>query len=165
VKGQCGRRGVAVLQSEDSSIRGCLRGTVSRVATEGCRYELGDGYERVDDELLAYLRRCLTSVKGPVMQPEIRFLKRSALDGGLPRRDRANDGKTVSAHVVCRCLPTLDVSGALGADTVPCEYRWNTRAILMARLSTGIIAKIGQKWKFQQRGLKDQVFKSSGAAN
>ena len=32
---------------------------------------LGDGYERVDDELLAYLRRCLTGVKGPVMQPEI----------------------------------------------------------------------------------------------
>ncbi len=26
----------------------------------------------------------------------------------------------------------------------------------------GIIAKIGKKWKFQQRGLKDQVFKSSG---
>ena len=26
----------------------------------------------------------------------------------------------------------------------------------------GIIGKIGKKWKFQQRGLKDQVFKSSG---
>jgi len=48
-------------------------------------------------------------------------------------------------------------------DTVPCEYRWNTRAILMdPSEAQGIIAKIGQKWKFQQRGLKDQVFKSSG---
>jgi type IV secretion system protein VirB4 len=33
--------------------------------------KLGDGYERVDDQLLAYLRRCLTGIKGPVLQPEI----------------------------------------------------------------------------------------------
>jgi hypothetical protein len=26
----------------------------------------------------------------------------------------------------------------------------------------GVISKIGQKWKFQQRGLKDQVFKGKG---
>ena len=40
---------------------------------------------------------------------------------------------------------------------------WNTRAILMdPSEAQGIIGKIGKKWKFQQRGLKDQVFKSTG---
>jgi type IV secretion system protein TrbE len=48
-------------------------------------------------------------------------------------------------------------------DTIPCEYRWNTRAILMdPSEAQGVISKIGRKWKFQQRGLKDQVFKGKG---
>lgn len=61
-------------------------------------------------------------------------------------------------------FPRSTYPGALSVlDTVPCEYRWNTRAILMdPSEAQGIIAKIGKKWKFQQRGLKDQVFKSSG---
>ncbi len=61
-------------------------------------------------------------------------------------------------------FPRSTYPGALSAlDAIPCEYRWNTRAILMdPSEAQGVISKIGQKWKFQQRGLKDQVFKGKG---
>jgi type IV secretion system protein VirB4 len=61
-------------------------------------------------------------------------------------------------------FPRSTYPGALSVlDSIPCEYRWNTRAILLdPSEAQGVIAKIGKKWKFQQRGLKDQVFKSSG---
>jgi len=61
-------------------------------------------------------------------------------------------------------FPRSTYPGALSVlDTIPCEYRWNTRAILMdPSEAQGVISKIGQKWKFQQRGLKDQVFKGKG---
>jgi type IV secretion/conjugal transfer VirB4 family ATPase len=126
---------------------------------------LGDGYERVDDGLLAYLRRCLTGVKGPVMQPEIPvflndLLSMEDLRGGTEPLMGDRHLRTLSVDG----FPRSTYPGALSVlDTVPCEYRWNTRAILMdPSEAQGIIAKIGKKWKFQQRGLKDQVFKSSG---
>jgi len=129
--------------------------------------KLGDGYERVDDELLAYLRRCLTSVKGPVMQPEIPVFLNDLLSmedfrGG----DRANDGD--------RHLRTLSVD-AFHARRIPRSLGAGHRALRVSlehardldgpSEAQGIIAKIGQKWKFQQRGLKDQVFKSSGGGH
>ena len=48
--------------------------------------KLGDGYERVDDELLAYLRRCITGIKGPVMQPEIPVFLNDLLSMERPAR-------------------------------------------------------------------------------
>jgi hypothetical protein len=72
---------------------------------------LGDGYERVDDELLAYLRRCLTGRERPGHAAgDSGFSERSALDGGSPRWDRTNDGRPSPSHVVGRCLPALDLS-------------------------------------------------------
>jgi type IV secretion system protein VirB4 len=127
--------------------------------------KLGDGYERVDDELLGYFRRCLTGIKGPVMQPEIPVF----LNDLLAMEDLRGGTEPVMGDRHLRTLaldgfPRSTYPGALSVlDTIPCEYRWNTRAILLdPSEAQGVIAKIGKKWKFQQRGLKDQVFKSSG---
>ncbi len=127
--------------------------------------KLGDGYERVDDELLTYLRRCLTGIKGPVMQPEIPVF----LNDLLAMEDLRGGTEPMMGERHLRTLtldgfPRSTYPGALSVlDTIPCEYRWNTRAILLdPSEAQGVIAKIGKKWKFQQRGLKDQVFKSSG---
>jgi type IV secretion/conjugal transfer VirB4 family ATPase len=126
---------------------------------------LGDGYERVDDSLLAYLRRCLTGIKGPVLQPEIPVFLNDLLAmedfrGGMDTMMGDRHLRTLSVDA----FPRATYPGALSVlDTVPCEYRWNTRAILMDPADAqGTIAKIGKKWKFQQRGLKDQIFKSTG---
>lgn len=127
--------------------------------------KLGDGYERVEDELLAYLRRCLTGIKGPVMQPEIPVF----LNDLLSMEDLRGGTEPMMGDRHLRTLaldgfPRSTYPGALSVlDSIPCEYRWNTRAILLdPSEAQGVIAKIGKKWKFQQRGLKDQVFKSSG---
>lgn len=127
--------------------------------------DLGDGYQRVDDELLAYLRRCLTGIKGPVMQPEIPVFLNDLLAmedfrGGMEPMMGDRHLRTISVDG----FPRATYPGALSVlDTVPCEYRWHTRAILMdPSEAQGLIGKIGRKWKFQQRGIKDQIFKSGG---
>jgi type IV secretion system protein VirB4 len=127
--------------------------------------KLGDGYERVDDGLLSYLRRALTGIKGPVMQPEIPVF----LNDLLAMEDLRGGTEPMMGERHLRTLaldgfPRSTYPGALSVlDTISCEYRWNTRAILLdPSEAQGVIAKIGKKWKFQQRGLKDQVFKSSG---
>jgi type IV secretion system protein TrbE len=126
---------------------------------------LGGGFERVDDDLLAYLRRCLTGIKGPVLQPEIPVFLNDLLAmedfrGGMDTMMGDRHLRTLSVDG----FPRSTYPGALSVlDTIPCEYRWNTRAILMdPSEAQGVISKIGQKWKFQQRGLKDQVFKGKG---
>jgi len=50
-------------------------------------------------------------------------------------------------------FPRSTYPGALSVlDTVPCEYRWNTRAILMdPSEAQGIIAKIGRSGSFTAR--------------
>ena len=63
-------------------------------------------------------------------------------------------------------FPRSTWPGALSVlDTLACEYRWNTRIILMdPSEAQGIIEKTRKKWRFQTRGFKDQVFKSNGGA-
>ena len=127
---------------------------------------LGGGFERVEDELLAYLRRCLTGIRAPVLQPEIPVF----LNDLLAMEDFRGGMEPMMGDRYLRTLsvdgfPRSTYPGALSAiDTIPCEYRWNTSgAILMdPSEAQGVISKIGQKWKFQQRGLKDQVFKGKG---
>ena len=131
------------------------------------RTEQPGGFERVDDELLSYLRRCLTGIKGPVMHPEIPVFLNDMLAmedflGGM-------EPKLADRHVRVLSVdgfPRSTWPGALSVlDTVGCEYRWHTRIILMdSAEAEGIIEKTRRKWRFQTRGFKDQVFKSNGGA-
>ena len=106
------------------------------------------GYERVDDELLSYLRRCLTGVKGPVMLPEIPVFLNDLLAmedflGGMEPMMADRHLRTLSVDG----FPRSTCPGALSVlDTVACEYRWNTRIILMdTREAEAIIEKIAEE--------------------
>jgi type IV secretion/conjugal transfer VirB4 family ATPase len=125
------------------------------------------GFERVDDELLSYLRRCLTGVKGPVMLPEIPVFLNDMLAmedflGGMEPKLADRHLRVLSVDG----FPRSTWPGALSVlDTVACEYRWHTRIILMdTREAEAIIEKTRKKWRFQTRGFKDQIFKSNGGA-
>ena len=125
------------------------------------------GFERVDDELLSYLRRCLTGIKGPVMLPEIPVFLNDMLAmedflGGMEPKLADRHLRVLSVDG----FPRSTWPGALSVlDTVACEYRWHTRIILMdTREAEAIIEKTRKKWRFQTRGFKDQVFKSNGGA-
>jgi len=69
----------------------------------------------VDDELLAYLRRCLTSVKGPVMQPEIPVF----LNDLLSMEDLRGGTEPMMGD---RHLRTLSVDG-FPARRIPAHFR------------------------------------------
>ena len=136
---------------------------VSRLKT--VRTSLGDGFERVDDALLAHLRRCLTGLKGPVMQPEIPVFLNDLLAmeefvGGMEPMMGERHLRTLAVDG----FPRSTYPGALTVlDTIPCEYRWNSRAILMdPSEAETVIGKIRKKWKGQEQSLKDQAFKKAG---
>jgi type IV secretory pathway VirB4 component len=119
----------------------------------------------VDDALLAYLRRCLTGFKGPVMQPEIPVF----LNDLLAMEDFVGGMEPMLGERHLRTLavdgfPRSTYPGALSVlDTIPCEYRWNSRAILMdPSEAESVIGRIRKKWKGQEQSLKDQAFKKAG---
>jgi type IV secretion system protein VirB4 len=65
-------------------------------------------------------------------------------------------------------FPKASVPGILAAlDTLPIEYRWNTRAILMdPEEARSFLDKVRKKWRSKMRGLKDQIMQTqTGAVN
>ena len=52
-------------------------------------------------------------------------------------------------------------------DSLPMEYRWSTRAILLdPEEARGLLDKTRRKWRSRIRGLKDQILKTqNGAVN
>jgi type IV secretion system protein TrbE len=126
-------------------------------------------FVRVHDELLSYLRRSLTSLKGPVLLPEIPVFLNDLLAmedflGGMEPKMGDRHLRVLSIDG----FPRSSWPGALAVlDTISCEYRWHTRAILVDPAEAGgIISKVRKKWRFQTRGFKDQVLRSnSGATN
>ena len=62
----------------------------------------------------------------------------------------------------------LATAGVLGEiDSLPMEYRWSTRAILLdPEEARGLLDKTRKKWRSRIRGFKDQVLRTqSGAIN
>ena len=133
------------------------------------RSEEPGGFVRVDDELLAYLRRSLTGVKAPVALPDIPVFLNDMLSmddfvGGLEPKLGDRHVRVISIDG----FPRHSWPGALAVlDTVSCEYRWHTRAILIDPAEAqAIIEKTRKKWRFQMRGFKDQVMrKQDGPTN
>ena len=127
------------------------------------------GFRRVDDELLSYLRRCLTGEHFKVARPKIPvFLNdRLAADDFLGGIEPMLGDKHI-AVITVDAYPSYSWPGALAIlDTLPLEYRWSTRAILLdPPEALKLINKQRKKWRFQQRGLKDQLMQTeSGATN
>src|SRR5260370_7781216 len=59
-------------------------------------------------------------------------------------------------------FPKASVPGILAAlDTLPIEYRWNTRAILMdPEEARSLLGRVGKNWRCKLRGLQDQLMQT-----
>ena len=121
------------------------------------------------DELLRYVHRCVSWKDHPIRLPEFPVYLNDMLAtedfvGGLTPRI----GQKHLRVVAIDGFPKASVPGILAAlDTLPIEYRWNTRAILMdPEEARSFLDKVRKKWRSKTRGLKDQIMQTqTGAVN
>jgi type IV secretion/conjugal transfer VirB4 family ATPase len=123
------------------------------VTTEG-------GFSTTYDDLLSYIRRCVTGEDFPFIQPEIPVF----LHDQIACRDLCAGvapilGKKHMRVVAIDGFPHTSYPGMLAAlDTLPFEYRWNTRAILLdPEHAKGYLTKHLKKWRGAIRGFLDQL--------
>lgn len=127
------------------------------------------GNPLVHDELLRYVHRCVSWKDHPIRLPEFPVYLNDTLAtedfvGGLTPRI----GRKHLRVVAIDGFPKASVPGILAAlDTLPIEYRWNTRAILMdPEEARSFLDKVRKKWRSKMRGLKDQIMQTqTGAVN
>src|SRR6202166_3921660 len=127
------------------------------------------GNSVVHDELLRYVHRCVSWTDHPIRLPEFPVYLNDMLAtedfvGGLTPRI----GRKHLRVVAIDGFPKSSVPGILAAlDTLPIEYRWNTRAILMdPEEARSFLDKVRKKWRSKMRGLKDQIMQTqTGAVN
>jgi len=127
------------------------------------------GNPMVHDELLRYVHRCVSWKDHPIRLPEFPvylndMLATEDFAGGLTPRI----GRKHLRVVAIDGFPKASVPGILAAlDTLPIEYRWNTRAILMdPEEARSFLDKVRKKWRSKMRGLKDQIMQTqTGAVN
>lgn len=132
------------------------------------RCQFGDGTIH-QDRLLRYFRRCINGSDFPFALPQIPahlndLLACSDFCGGIEPRI----GEKHIAVVAIDGFPQLSSPGMLRAlDSLPLEYRFNTRAILLDPEDAHVLLdKQRKKWRSKIRGWKDQVLKTdSGYVN
>jgi type IV secretion system protein VirB4 len=130
---------------------------------ERLRMTLGDKTGPVKDRLLGYLHRCLTGEDHPIAWPEFPvhmndLIASQDFYGGIEPRI---GNKRI--HVIAiDGLPRTSCPGLLRElDSMPIEYRWNTRALLIdAEEARALLDKTRRKWRSKIRGWKDQVFRT-----
>ena len=120
---------------------------------------VGDG----QDDLLRYVRRCINADDYPFVRPEVpvdlhEHLACDDFVGGMEPRI----GRKHLRAVAVDGFPRLSFPGILGAlDTLPIEYRWSTRAILLdPEEARGMLDRTRRKWRAKMRGWKDQLFRT-----
>jgi type IV secretion system protein VirB4 len=121
------------------------------------------GSSRAQDRLLRYIHRCLTGNDHPIAAPEIPvhlndLLSSEDFCGGIAP---SIGGKRI--HVVAiDGLPRTSSPGLLrDLDSIPIEYRWNTRALLIdPEEARALLDNARRKWRSKIRGWKDQVFRT-----
>lgn len=127
------------------------------------------GNPAIYDELLRYVHRCVSWRDHPIRLPEFPVYLNDMLAtqdfvGGLTPRI----GRKHLRVVAIDGFPKASVPGILAAlDTLPIEYRWNTRAILMdPEEARAFLDKVRKKWRSKMRGLRDQIMQTqTGAIN
>jgi type IV secretion/conjugal transfer VirB4 family ATPase len=117
----------------------------------------------VYDELLRYVHRSVTWEDHPIRRPDFPvylsdMLATEDFVGGLTPRI----GRKHLRVVAIDGFPKSSVPGILVAlDTLPIEYRWNTRAILLdPEEARSLLDKVRKKWRSKMRGLKDQIMQT-----
>jgi type IV secretion system protein VirB4 len=132
------------------------------------RHEFLDdhGFPHVRDKLLQYLRRCVGGEDHPFALPEIPVY----LNDLLATQDfcAGIEPRVGRKHVRVIALdgfPKSSFPGVLGEiDSLPMEYRWSTRAILLdPEEARSLLDKSRRKWRSRIRGFKDQVLKTHTA--
>ena len=123
--------------------------------------EFGDAHTH--DQLLRYIRRCVTGLDHPFALPDLpcylnEFLACEDFVAGMePKIGRkhirviAIDGfPRMSSRAFCANL-----------DALPIEYRWNTRAILIdPEDARSMLDMHRKKWRSKIRGWKDQILRT-----
>lgn len=128
-----------------------------------------DGFPQVHDRLLRYLRRCVTGEDHPFALPEFPVFLNDIIGsqdfrGGI----EPSIGKVHLRIIAIDGFPRTSYPGILGAlDTLPIQYRWNTRAILLdTEEARSYLDKTRKKWRSRIRGWKDQILRTeNGAVN
>lgn len=117
------------------------------------------------DRLLRYLRRCIGGDDFPFALPQIPVHLNDLLAcgdfcGGIEPRI----GQKHIAVVAIDGFPRMSSPGMIRElDSLPLEYRFNTRAILLdGEDARALLDKHRKKWRSKIRGWKDQIFKSTG---
>lgn len=127
------------------------------------------GFARVQDGLLRYLRRCIAGEDHPFDLPDIpvylnELLAARDFSAGIEPRIGAKHLRVIAIDG----FPKASAPGILGEiDSLPMEYRWSTRAILLdPEEARALLDKTRKKWRSRIRGFKDQIFKTqNGAVN
>lgn len=127
------------------------------------------GFVQSHDGLLRYFRRCITGEDHPFFLPEIpAYLNETLAADDLCAGVEPRIGNRHVRVIAIDGFPRASFPGILGEiDSLPMEYRWNTRAILLdPEEAGGILDKNRKKWRSRIRGFKDQILRSqNGAVN
>lgn len=127
------------------------------------------GFVRRHDDLLRHIHRCVTSLDHPIEQPQFpvylsELLGSQPVVGGVSPKVGLKHLRIVAIDG----FPRLSFPGILGAlDSLPIEYRWHSRAILLDTESARtLLDKTRRKWRGKVRGWKDQLLRTeTGATN
>jgi type IV secretion/conjugal transfer VirB4 family ATPase len=127
------------------------------------RVQLTDelGYKHDFDNLLRYVRRCVAGQDYKFSLPQIPVYLHDLIGtedftGGISPKM----GKRHIRVVAIDGFPQNSVPGILAAlDTLPFEYRWNTRAQMIdAEVARTVLEKKHRRWRGKVRGFMDQLW-------
>ena len=121
------------------------------------------GWRGEHDSLLRYVRRTIVRRDHPFTLPQIpcylnEILACEDFHGGVEPRI----GNQHIRVIAIDGFPKMSSPGILRElDSLPIEYRWNSRAILIdSGEARGLLDMHRKKWRSKARGWKDQVFRS-----
>ena len=122
-----------------------------------------EGWSHTHDRLLRYIRRCIVGHDHSFALPEIpcylnELLACEDFQGGI----EPQIGRKHIRVIAVDGFPKLSSPGILRElDSLPIEYRWNTRAILIdPEEARALLDGHRKKWRSKARGWKDQIFRT-----
>ncbi|MDK2126638.1 VirB4 family type IV secretion/conjugal transfer ATPase [Parachitinimonas caeni] len=149
------------LDDFEHALSTCLRMRRMR----GISYVDRFGKTVVEDELLQYLEFCVSGEQRPVRLPSIPMYLDALI--GAHTFQTGIEPKVGSRHVKVVAIdgfPHDSYPGVLSVlDTLGYEYRWSTRFIFLdPHQARRVLEGVRRRWQQKQRGLKDQMFNTTG---
>jgi type IV secretion system protein TrbE len=125
------------------------------------------GFPFEHDELLRYVRRCVSDENHLFARPEFpvhlnEIIPEADLVGGVAPKLGRKHLKVLAIDG----FPHTSYPGILGTlDTLPLQYRWHTRAILMdPQEAIAFLDGVRKKWRSKSRGFVAQILRSNTGA-